>query len=64
MERRRVKDGNEILELVPIVAIVALAVAGILSIIVNSAVSADAIKAGLQQCVVENKTVWQKECGK
>ena len=58
------KDGAEILELVPIVAIVALAVAGIFNIIVDAAVSADAIKAGLQQCVVENKTVWQKECGK
>lgn len=58
------KDGTEILDLAPIVAIVALAVAGIYNIAVDAAVSVDAIKAGLQQCVIENKTVWQKECSK
>jgi len=58
------KDGTEILQLVPIVAIVAFAVAGIFNIIVDASISSEAIKAGLQQCVIENKTVWQKECSK
>lgn len=58
------KDGTEILQLVPIVAIVAFAVAGIFNIIVDASISQSAIKAGLQQCVIENKTVWQKECSK
>jgi hypothetical protein len=58
------KDGNEILELVPIVGIVALAVAGIFNILLDASISSEAIAAGLQQCVVDNKTVWQKECRK
>ena len=58
------KDGTEILKLVPIVAIGALAAYGFFTLIADAALNADAIKAGLQQCVIENKTVWQKECSK
>ena len=58
------KDGSDELYLALIVAVVAFAVAGIFNIIVDASISQSAIKAGLQQCVIENKTVWQKECSK
>ena len=58
------KDGSDELYLALIVAVVAFAVAGIFNIIVDASISSEAIKAGLQQCVIENKTVWQKECSK
>ena len=54
-------DVSDILLFTIIIAAFALFVLGIIT---NSVEDIRAIEAGLQQCVVENKTVWQKECGK
>ena len=52
-------DVSDILLFTIIIAAFALFVLGIIT---NSVEDIRAIEAGLQQCVVENRTVWQKEC--
>lgn len=56
------KDDIDIFDLLSF----ALIVGGAITIVIfmTAVVDVRAIEAGLQQCVVENRTVWQKECGK
>lgn len=49
-------------ELVAIVAIITFAISGVISQVNDHELAVEAVKAGLQQCVDGNKTVWQKEC--
>jgi len=36
----------------------------IIIIVINNIVGISAVNKGLQQCVVNNKVIWQKECKK
>ena len=58
------KSDFDILDTLPLVAIV---VGGIVIMCLNffeALTQAAAMRSGLQQCVVAEKIVWQKECGK
>ena len=64
------KTDTDILDSLPFALIVVGAITIMVIYFISAVVGADAVvgakavEAGLQQCVVENKTVWQKECGK
>ncbi len=58
------KTDTDTLDLLPFAIIVGGAITIMVIYFMDAVVGARAVEAGLQQCVVENKTVWQKECGK
>lgn len=49
-------------QLIAIIAIIAVTLSGINSQENAHRLAVEAAKAGLQQCVVQGRTVWQKEC--
>ena len=56
------------MEKIIIAAVTAITIAAGVSMLYENAINIEAIKAGLQQCVVKmdvrNYVVWKKECGK
>lgn len=58
------KKETDTLDLMPFVLIVSVVILVLCMYFMNLVKDARAIAAGLQQCVVENRTIWQKECSK